>query len=221
MLLAAVCVLLLAGGVALGAALLRQEPAPPRVPASAAGQAPGAPASPSAPSSPRAPGSGGTASAQDPAAPRPTAPVSPPTRLVIPSLRVSTSLERLALDENHVLGTPRDPDEAGWYARGAAPGARGPAVIAGHVTWNGKKAVFFDLARLRTGQRVEVRRSDGGTAVFSVTRITQYPKDRFPSLEVYGNTPDAQLRLITCGGEYSRDGHHYSDNVVVYARLVR
>ncbi|MFJ4434761.1 class F sortase [Streptomyces sp. NPDC088923] len=146
-------------------------------------------------------------------------PAARPTRLTIPALDVSTPLERLGLDTHQVLEPPHDPDQAGWYERGAEPGTRGPAVIAGHVTWNGAKAVFFDLARLRPGQRIEVRRADGTTAVFHVTRVSQYPKDRFPGIEVYGNTARAELRLITCGGKYSGSAHHYSDNIVVYATL--
>ncbi|MYR28384.1 MULTISPECIES: class F sortase [unclassified Streptomyces] len=205
------CALLAAGAVALGTGLAGQDqdPAPPGI---VAHPSPGSP-SPGTPSATPSPSTSATA-------PPPVLPAARPTRLTIPSLKVSTSLERLRLDEHKALTPPRDPDEAGWYAQGAAPGARGPAVIAGHVTWNGAKAVFFDLARLRPGARVEVRRSDGTTAVFRVTRLTQYAKDRFPSLEVYGNTPGAELRLITCGGKYSGSAHHYSDNVVVYAKLL-
>lgn len=36
---------------------------------------------------------------------------------------------------------------------------------------------------------------------------------------MYGQTPDAQLRLITCGGSYDKGQKDYSDNVVVFAHL--
>ena len=35
--------------------------------------------------------------------------------------------------------------------------------------------------------------------------------------EVYGPTPDRQLRLITCGGVFDRSLKSYKDNLVVYA----
>ena len=35
------------------------------------------------------------------------------------------------------MEVPKDPALAGWFVRGASPGALGPAVIAGHVTWDG------------------------------------------------------------------------------------
>lgn len=34
---------------------------------------------------------------------------------------------------------------------------------------------------------------------------------------VYGPTPDAELRLITCGGAFDSATGHYLSNIVVYA----
>jgi hypothetical protein len=45
----------------------------------------------------------------------------------------------------------------------------------------------------------------------------QYPKNEFPTEAVYGPTPDAELRLITCGGTFDRAARSYRDNVIVYA----
>ena len=41
----------------------------------------------------------------------------------------------------------------------------------------------------------------------------------FPTAEVYGPTPDAQLRLITCDGPYDRAAGRYLHNLVVFATL--
>ena len=117
------------------------------------------------------------------------------------------------------METPEDPDKAGWYHPGPAPGANGPSVIAGHVTWNGAPTVFFDLARIDPGDTVEVAREDGTTAEFTVDRVRTYPKDAFPTVEVYRNLDHAGLRLITCGGDFSEADRRYADNVVVYATL--
>ncbi|CAN5769296.1 hypothetical protein BH23ACT2_BH23ACT2_21190 [soil metagenome] len=65
-----------------------------------------------------------------------------------------------------------------------------------------------------------MQRADGQTAVFALTRIEQYPKDSFPTIEVYGDTAGAALRLITCGGSFDEDTGHHRDNVVAYADLV-
>ena len=38
---------------------------------------------------------------------------------------------------------------------------------------------------------------------------------------MYGPTPDAELRLITCGGAFDSVTRHYLSNIVVYATQVR
>jgi LPXTG-site transpeptidase (sortase) family protein len=118
------------------------------------------------------------------------------------------------------MEVPKDPAEAGWYTLGPTPGALGPAVVAGHVTWNQVPAVFYRLGTLRHGDRVSVSRADGTTATFEVTRVASFPKTRFPTRAVYGTTDRAALRLITCGGDYDSSAHRYLHNVVVFARLV-
>jgi len=81
-------------------------------------------------------------------------------------------------------------------------------------------AVFYQLSSLRPGDRAYVRRADGTLAVFRVTAVRLYPKDRFPAHAVYGSAPDPQLRLITCGGIFDPAAHSYLSNVVVYAVTV-
>ncbi len=140
-----------------------------------------------------------------------------PTRLVLPSAGVDTALAGIGLDGSGTLAPPTDPTRAGWYAGSAVPGEAGPAVIAGHVDWAGAPGVFARLGEVAVGDPVVVGRTDGTTQRFTVTRVVRYAKSAFPTAEVYGATPDAQLRLITCGGEFDRAAGSYRDNVVVYA----
>ncbi|NUR73740.1 MAG: class F sortase [Hamadaea sp.] len=141
---------------------------------------------------------------------------SPPTRLRIAAIGVDTPLMPLHLDLGGRLTAPSSFEKAGWYAEGTAPGEPGPAVIAGHVDSIHGKAVFFRLRQLRPGDRVEVLRGSAWVG-FVVTAVHQYAKSAFPTGEVYGPTPDAQLRLITCGGDFDRAVRSYEDNVVVSA----
>ena len=71
--------------------------------------------------------------------------------------------------------------------------------------------------RCAAGDVVEITRSDGRVARFSVSRVQQVAKDRFPTAAVYGPTPRPELRLITCGGRFDRTARSYTDNVVVEA----
>lgn len=149
----------------------------------------------------------------------PVLPAARPLTISIPRLQVASRLESLSLDGRGAMEVPADPARAGWYRLGPTPGALGPAVIAGHVTWNQVPAVFFALADLRPGDVVRVARRDGRVAVFGVTRVERHAKSAFPTESVFGAIDHAGLRLITCGGEFDSSSHWYHDNVVVFARL--
>jgi hypothetical protein len=138
-----------------------------------------------------------------------------PVRLVLPTAGIDTALTAVALDAAGALGAP--PDTAGWYRQGPAPGAPGPAVVTGHVDDEDGPAVFHRLTDVAIGDPVVVERADGTAVRFLVTGVARHPKNAFPAAAVYGPTPDAQLRLITCGGEFDRGAGSYRDNVVVSA----
>jgi Sortase domain len=140
----------------------------------------------------------------------------PPTRVRIPAIRVDSPLEDLTLDSAGALRAPVDYARAGWYSDGTVPGDIGPAVIAGHVDSHQGPAVFFRLYQLQPDDLIQVQRGERWV-IFRVVSTARYPKDRFPTAEVYGPTPDAELRLITCGGVFNRTRRSYVDNVVVYA----
>jgi Sortase domain len=150
----------------------------------------------------------------------PALPQSVPLRVTIPRLGITSGLVRLGLDSG-AMEVPSDPAVAGWYALGPTPGQLGPAVIAGHVTWNLEPAVFYRLSELRAGDRVRVASRDGRTRVFRVDEVRRFAKSRFPTNAVFGTIDYAGLRLITCGGTYDSASHRYLDNVIAFARLVR
>ncbi|WP_247828409.1 sortase domain-bontaining protein [Arthrobacter antioxidans] len=206
-----------------GAASTPETAPAPAVSSSADAPAPSAPAS--APPS-AAPSATATApSSGAPASPTPlpaVLPASAPVTLEIESIGVRTDLLRLGLRENRSLEVPPDGPgaPASWYDESPTPGDRGPAVLLGHVNaTDGGKGVFADLRTLTAGDRMSVTREDGTTAVFEFQRGEAYGKDEFPTLEVYGNTPGSELRLITCDG-YNPDTGEFDDNYVVYATLV-
>lgn len=145
----------------------------------------------------------------------------PPVRVRVPAIGVDSELLRLGTDAAGALVPPDDYDLAGWFAAGAVPGDVGPAVVAGHVDSVDGPAVFARLDQLAPGDEVLVDREDGTTAVFTVTGLGRYPKSDFPTEAVYGPTPRAELRLVTCGGEFDRSARSYLDNVVVTAVLTR
>ena len=89
----------------------------------------------------------------------------------------------------------------------------------GHIDWNGP-GVFFRLRDLKPGDHVTITRADGSKPVFRITRVAQFPKNKFPTNLVYGNIDHAGLRLITCGGSFNNQTGHYEDDIVAFADLV-
>ena len=115
------------------------------------------------------------------------------------------------------LVPPSDDTLAGWYRLGTRPGRRRPRRPHRARRQRRRPAVFFRLRDVAVGDPVSVTRADGTTVRFTVTRVARFPKDAFPTAEVYAPTPGAELRLITCGGAFDRTARSYLDDVVVYA----
>ncbi len=144
---------------------------------------------------------------------------STPVRLRIAAIGVDSGLMDLGLRADGSLEVPPSGFPAGWYTGGPTPGELGPAIIAGHIDWNGP-GVFYNLHNLKPGDQVTVTRADGSQPAFRVTRVAQFPKDQFPTKLVYGNIDHAGLRLITCGGSFNSQTGHYEDNIVAFADLI-
>ena len=141
-----------------------------------------------------------------------------PVRVTIPAIGVDSRLMALGLQDDGTIEVPPQAFPAGWYSGAPTPGELGPAILVGHVHYDESAGVFADLRRLRPDDEVVVRRKDGKSAVFRVTRVRHYAKDQFPTEKVYGNLGYAGLRLITCGGRDLISGR-YEDNVIAFARL--
>jgi sortase (surface protein transpeptidase) len=147
-------------------------------------------------------------------------PPSPPVRVEIPSIGVSSPLVRLGLKRDRSMEVPGDFQVAGWFTGGPQPGQLGPAVIAGHVDSRTGPAVFYRLRDLRPGDQIRVVRADHRVVRFEVDALASYPKQALPTEAVYGATTAPVLRLITCAGSFDRSRRSYRDNLVVSATRV-
>ncbi|HEX4660660.1 MAG TPA: class F sortase [Streptosporangiaceae bacterium] len=146
--------------------------------------------------------------------------VAPPVALQIPAIGVRTRLVQLGITLQGTLQVPSSTSVAGWYTGSPRPGEIGSSIIAGHIDSFVGPGVFYRLRELHPGDRIYVRQSDGRFAVFRVTAVHQYPKSHFPVAAVYGPVPDAELRLITCGGTFDYATRSYLSNIVVYSTEV-
>lgn len=149
---------------------------------------------------------------------------STPVSLRIRKLGVRSALVPLGLrqDGTIALPPPSRASTAGWYENSPTPGEMGPSILLGYASSRdpAQRPVFGHLARLHRGDRIQVNRADGRTAVFRISRVGRYPVTRFPTNEVYSKTNYAALRLITVTLPGSTPGPG-DRNIVVYANLVK
>ena len=221
--------LLVAGGGTVGWAATQQVGAPPAPPpAASSSEHTKGDGSPTEHASPNEKGDSASSGSAASASPTPTPTPTPmsasrPIEVRLPAIDVESPLQGLGLDSAGRLEVPEGEryDEACWYTGSPTPGETGPSVLLGHVTGSGHDpSVFFDLGATKVGDRIEVDRKDGSTAVFEVTKVRQYAKDDFPRAAVYGSVDDPELRVITCGGTYDESARRHLSNIVVYAELV-
>ncbi|CAL9663317.1 MULTISPECIES: class F sortase [Streptomyces] len=147
-------------------------------------------------------------------------PYSVPDRVSVPAIQVDAPVMGVGLDADGWVDAPppEDPNLAGWFTGAVSPGEKGTAVVVGHVDNEQGPAVFYGLGALKKGNKVEVHRQDGKTAVFEIYGIEVFEKNNFPGDRVYGSKGSAELRVITCGGGFTKQ-NGYDGNVVAFARL--
>ncbi|MFC7547514.1 class F sortase [Plantactinospora sp. GCM10030261] len=144
----------------------------------------------------------------------------PPTRLVIPRIGVTATVNPVGIDERSGdFAVPPSVDQIGWYRYG--PGLEttaGSVVVAGHVdSAEQGKGAFFRLRELDRGDRMTVTGADGRERAYQVVAREEYAKTKIPLDRYFARDGSPRLTLITCGGPFDSKTRHYRDNIVVTA----
>jgi len=147
---------------------------------------------------------------------------SAPAKLIIPTIGVSTPIITVGVQRNGRMAVPpmSEADKAAWFRHGPVPGESGAAVIVGHVDSTSGPAVFYRIKELEAGDLITVMRKDGELVRFKVSSIVTVSKAKFPAEKVYELTDRSVLRLISCGGRFDQESQTYTENVIVYAKLI-
>lgn len=144
-----------------------------------------------------------------------------PQTLKIPTLNIDTTVESVGMDSEGRMDVPKEADNVAWYQPGYKPGTNGSAVLAGHYDKaSGDPAVFFEITKLKKGDKIIVNDNKGKSLTFAVVRSSEYPHDQFPIKEVFGPSQKPMLNLITCQGKWNEEAQNYSHRGVIYAELV-
>lgn len=142
-----------------------------------------------------------------------------PVRIKIPSIKLDANIQQLGIANDGSMEVPKSLIDVGWYKWGPRPGAKGSAVIDGHL--NGPHyalGVFDQLQKLKRGDNVYIVDNNGKSILF-VVRETRTFSPQSDTNEVFNKTDGYHLNLITCEGVWNSDQHSYSERRVVFADL--
>ena len=141
-----------------------------------------------------------------------------PVRLTVPSVGLEVAIDPVAITRDGQMEIPEQPDRAGWYRHGPAPGSpAGSVVVAGHVDTTTGPGAFLALARVEEGAEVVVELDDGTRTAYRIVGGESVAKTDLAVDEIFRREGDPVLRLVTCAGDWSPRTGHYTDNLVVTA----
>ena len=141
-----------------------------------------------------------------------------PVRIRIPRIATDAVIDHVGLTSKGAMDVPKGRDSTAWFKLGPVPGEAGSSVIDGHSGWeNGQSAVFDNLHKLKTGDRIYIEDKNGGVTTFAVRESRVYIESQ-DSREVFGSGDGkAHLNLITCSGDWDSATQSSPDRLVVFA----
>jgi sortase (surface protein transpeptidase) len=153
--------------------------------------------------------------------PLPVVQVAAPVSVSIPKLGVTDEVVPVGLEPDGELEVP-DVSEVGYYTGLPKPGDNGPgpALLAGHVNYQGKVGSFARIGDLAAGDTITVTDATGVEYRFQVYDVAEFPKASYGRIMpgLLADTAEPEIRLVTCSGTVVN--HNYLSNTVVSARLV-
>lgn len=142
---------------------------------------------------------------------------------------VSFGIEVVGINAKNELEDPHDPTKVGWYANYDRPGYKGNAVFAAHVNYkNLPKGPFYDLAKMKEGDVVEIEMGNGVKYKYEFVSKKRYKSNQMDMGKiVWPDKPEGEewITMITCGGTLvvtNSDGTgYYTDRDVVVAKRIK
>lgn len=143
-------------------------------------------------------------------------PLDNPSRLVIPSIKLDTSVQEVGVTSSGEMDVPDGKSKnVGWYRYGTIPGDVGSAVMDAHVY-----AAFAKLRYVKVGDDIFVLNAKGEKLHFRVTDSRVYELDEIPLEQIFGSQDGRHLNFITCARKFIPSLNTYSHRLVVYTELV-
>jgi len=144
-----------------------------------------------------------------------------PVRLKIPSLGVDTAIEDAYISNDGRMDVPAGSVNVAWFALGPHPGKIGSAVIGGHFGIdNGVPKVFYNLSKIKIGDKVYIENDKGDTLAFIVRFLKSFDRNADATKVFTSNDGLAHLNIITCEGLWNQVNDSYPDRFVVFTDAI-
>jgi LPXTG-site transpeptidase (sortase) family protein len=140
-----------------------------------------------------------------------------PVRLKIPIIGVDSLIEDALITPDGRMDVPQGSVNVAWFALGPHPGQIGSAVIGGHFgIENGVPFVFYNLDKLKVGDKVYILDDKNNTLAFQVRSIKLFNRNADATSVFTSSDGLAHLNLITCEGIWNQVDGTYPERRVVF-----
>ncbi len=144
-----------------------------------------------------------------------------PIRLKIPVIGVDAAIEDALITPDGRMDVPAGTVNVAWFALGPHPGEVGSAVIGGHFGIdNGVPRVFYDLDKLKVGDKIYILDDKGNSLAFIVRKIELFDRNADATSVFTSSDGLAHLNLITCEGIWNQVNGAYPQRRVVFTDAV-
>lgn len=146
-----------------------------------------------------------------------------PIRLKIPAIGVDSAIEDAYITPDGRMDVPAGTINVAWFALGPHPGKEGSAVIGGHYGFyeaNKGPTVFYNLDKLKIGDKVYIEDDRGETLAFVVRKIELFDRNADATTVFTSSDGLAHLNLITCEGVWNQINDTYPDRRVVFTDAI-
>lgn len=144
-----------------------------------------------------------------------------PIRLEIPNIGVDSFIEDAYITPEGAMEVPAGTVDVAWFALGPHPGQIGSAVIGGHFgISNGVPFVFYNLSKLRVGDKIYIIDDKGNTITFAVSSMALFAANADATTVFTSNDGLSHLNLITCEGIWNKEANGYPERTVIFTNKI-
>lgn len=144
-----------------------------------------------------------------------------PVRLKIPVIGVDSAIEDALITPDGRMDVPAGSVNVAWFSLGPHPGQEGSAVIGGHFGINnGVPFVFYNLDKVKIGDKVYILDDKNDTLAFQVRLIKSFDRNADSTTVFTSQDGKAHLNLITCEGTWNQVNGSYPLRLVIFTDAI-